>query len=61
MMDTVINALRDILGTPDFYKRMTDSTNYTWDYGAMLEYLVGALLVLIVVSSVFKFVLRLTK
>lgn len=59
-MDTVINALRQVLGNPDFY-RQVGSSSYSWDYGAMLEYLVGALLVLIVVSSVFKFVLRLTK
>ena len=59
-MDTVLNALRQVLGNPNFY-RQTGSSSYTWDYGAMLEYLVGALLVLIVVSSVFKFVLRLTK
>lgn len=60
-MDTVINALRQVLGNPNFYKQMGYNDNYSWDYGAMIEYLVGALLVLIVVSSVFKFVLRLTK
>ena len=60
-MDTVINALRQVLGNPNFYKQMGSSSSYSWEYGAMIEYLVGALLVLIVVSSVFKFVLRLTK
>lgn len=60
-MDTVINALRQVLGNPNFYKQIGPNSSYSWDYGAMIEYLVGALLVLIVVSSVFKFVLRLTK
>ncbi len=54
-MDTIINALRDILGTPDFYKRLGDyNSNYTWDYGAMIEYMVGAMLLMIVVSYVFR-------
>lgn len=54
-MDTVISALRQVLGTPDFYKQMGTSQSYTWDYAAMLEYLVGALILLCVVANVFKF------
>lgn len=54
MLQTVIEALREILGTPDFYRQMTSSTNYTWDYGAMLEYAIAGMLVLIVVGSIFK-------
>lgn len=52
-MQTVIDALRDILGTPDFY---IDGNNYssTWDYGAMIEYAIAGILVIVVVSSVFK-------
>jgi len=53
-MDTIINALRDILGTPDFYKQLGGYSNYTWDYGAMIEYMVGAMLLMIVVSYVFR-------
>lgn len=60
-MDTVLDALRSILGTPEFYVRLGSSTNYSWDYGAMIEYFVGALLLLIVVSSVFKFIMKLVK
>lgn len=60
-MQTVIDALRSILGTPDFYKQMTSTSNYTWDYGAMIEYFVGALILLIVVSSVFRFINKLIK
>lgn len=52
-MQTVIDALRDILGTPDFY---IEGNNYssTWDYGAMIEYAIAGILVIVVVSSVFK-------
>lgn len=60
-METVLNALRSVLGEPDFYRQLTSNSNYTWDYGAMIEYLVGALLLLIVVSSVFKFLMLLVK
>lgn len=55
-MQTVINALRDILGQPDFYKVMTTSGNYSWDYGSMIEYLVGAMIVMLCLSYVFKFI-----
>lgn len=58
-MQTILEALREVLGTPDFYKRLTDSSNYTWDYGAMLEYFVGAIILMIVVSSIFKLVSKL--
>lgn len=53
-MNTIIDALREFLGEPDFYKHLTSSTNYTWDYGAMLEYVLAGILLLIVVGSVFK-------
>ena len=54
-MNTLIEALREIIGTPDFY---IEGSNYssTWDYGAMLEYMIAGILVCIVVSSVFKFI-----
>lgn len=53
-MQSLLEAWRTIVGEPDFYKQMTNSTNYTWDYGAMIEYIMVSLLVLIVVSSVFR-------
>lgn len=59
-MQTVLEALRTVLGEADFYKVLYGNTS-TWDYGAMIEYFVGALILLITVSSVFKFLLRLTK
>ena len=53
-MTTLIEALREIIGTPDFY---IEGSNYsaTWDYGAMLEYAGALILICIVVISVFKF------
>lgn len=54
-METVLEALRSVLGEADFYIT-NGSYNGTWDYGAMIEYFVGALLLLITVSSVFKII-----
>lgn len=53
-MQTLINALREIIGTPNFYRQMGSQNNYTWDYGAMIEYMVAAMLIMIVVSWTFK-------
>lgn len=53
-MQTVIDALREIIGMPEFYVRLGNATNYTWDYGAMIEYAIAGILVIVVVSSVFK-------
>lgn len=54
-MTTILEALRDILGSADFYDT---SSGYSgnWDYGAMVEYFVGAVILCIVVSSVFRFI-----
>ena len=57
-MDTIIEGLREILGPADFYVQMGSQMNYTWDYGAMIEYFVGAMILCITVSSVFKIVIR---
>lgn len=53
-MQTIINALREIIGIPEFYVKLGNATNYTWDYGAMIEYAIAGILVIVVVSSVFK-------
>lgn len=57
-MQTIIEAVRSILGEADFY---ITNGNYggSWDYGAMIEYFVSALILLIVVSSVFRLLLKL--
>lgn len=60
-MNTILEALRVILGEPEFYVRLGNATNYSWDYGAMIEYFVGALILCIVVSSVFRFLMCLVK
>ena len=57
-LKTILEALREILGSPNFY--ITDgSLAGSWDYGAMIEYFVGALILCIVVASIFRFVGRL--
>lgn len=59
-MQTLIDTLRQIIGTPDFY---IEGNNYnsTWDYGAMLEYVGALILIIVVVISVFKFLRLLVK
>ena len=52
-MQTIIESLRQIIGTPDFYVTGSGYSG-TWDYGAMIEYFVAALILCIVVSSVFR-------
>lgn len=59
-MNTLIEGLREIIGTPDFY---LEGSGYSgsWDYGAMIEYLVCAMLLMIVVSSIFRIVIAWVK
>lgn len=52
-MGTILENLRQILGEPDFY-----IAEGVYDYGAMIEYFVGAVLLCIVVSSVFRFICK---
>jgi hypothetical protein len=54
-MTTVLHALREILGEADFYI-VNGNYSGSWDYGAMIEYFVGALILCIVVTSVFRFI-----
>lgn len=53
-MNTILENLREVLGDADFY---IQNGNYsgTWDYGAMIEYFVGAMILCIVVCSAFRF------
>ncbi len=59
-MQTIIDAMREFIGSGDFY---IENGNYsgTWDYGAMIEYIIAGVILLVVVSSVFKFLLNLNK
>ena len=61
-MTTIIDALRDIVGMPDFYVRLGGSTsNYSWDYGAMIDYFCAVLILCIVISSVVRFLMKVIK
>lgn len=53
-MQNLLSALRSVLGTPDFY---VQNGNYSgnWNYDLMLEYLVGAIILCVVITSVFRF------
>ena len=49
-MKTLIDSLREIIGTPDFY----DTVTGTWDFDGMCEYFICGLLIVVVVASVFR-------
>lgn len=49
-MDSLISAIRSVIGVPSFFHAGV------WDFNLMIEYFVAALLLLIVVSSIFKIV-----
>lgn len=53
-MDSILDALRDVLGEPDFYVR--SGTTYTWDYGAMLEYAIAGIILIVVILQIFKLI-----
>lgn len=55
MIQNLVQALREIVGDPEFYVKIGNMNNYTWDYGAMLEYMSAIIVLCIVISSVFKF------
>lgn len=58
-MDTVLDAVRQVLGEPEFYTRLGSSTNYSWDYGLMLEYLISGIILCVGVSWIFRIVSKL--
>lgn len=53
-MTSLLDSVREIIGTADFY---IESSGYsgTWDYGAMTEYLVCAIILVVTIASVFRF------
>lgn len=55
-MDSLLDYVREILGTPDFYIEGTNSYSGTWDYGAMLEYSICGILLIVTVICVFKLI-----
>ncbi len=60
-METIISVMRRLIGEPDFYVKLGSSTNYSWDYGAMIEYFFAGLILVIVIASVLKFVVNFNK
>ena len=59
MIQNLIDSLRQVLGEPEFYVQLGNQQNYSWDYGAMLEYMAAVIVLCIVISSVFKFIRKL--
>ena len=53
-MQNLLFALRSILGTPNFYEQNSGYSG-NWNYDLMLEYLVGAIVLCVVITSVFRF------
>ena len=60
-METLLEHIRNILGTPEFYQQLTGYNSYTWDYGAMIEYSVCAIILCVTIASAFKFLRALIK
>ncbi len=57
-MQSIIEALREIVGEPNFYKQLPNyngSTSYSWDYNAMFEYFFACVVLCVVISWIFKF------
>jgi hypothetical protein len=50
-MKPVLESLREVLGSPELL--LPDGT---WDYAAMIEYFVAAVILCIVITSVFRFI-----
>lgn len=50
-MKPIIESLRDVLGAPELL--LPDGS---WDYAAMIEYFVAAVVLCIVIASVFRFI-----
>ena len=55
-LQSILESIREYLGVPDFYHVLEDGRSATWDYGAMLEYAVCGILLIVVVSNIFKIV-----
>jgi len=55
-MQTLMEVLREIIGEPEFYVKLGTSTNYSWDYGAMLEYGACVIIICVIIICVFKYI-----
>jgi hypothetical protein len=60
-MQSLLEQIREILGTPDFYHTISGYNNATWDYGAMIEYAMCGIILCVTIASAFKFLRALIK
>lgn len=51
-MTTLLESLRAIIGKAEFYTNY--GNDWRWDYGAMCEYFVCAVILVVVIASVFR-------
>lgn len=58
-MTSLINYLRELIGTTDSFWHSFENgnsyNNWNWDYGLLFEYFIAGVLVVVVISNVFKF------
>lgn len=64
-MTSLINYIRDLIGNTSGFWHTFESgnsyNNWNWDYGLMFEYFIVGVIVVIVISNVFKFLRALIK
>lgn len=58
-MNSLINYLRELIGSTDSFWHSFENgnsyNNWNWDYGLLFEYFIAGVLVVVVISNVFKF------
>jgi hypothetical protein len=58
-MTSLINYLRELIGSTDSFWHSFENgnsyNNWNWDYGLLFEYFIAGVLVVVVISNVFKF------
>lgn len=58
-MTDLISYLRELIGSTDGFWHTFESnnsyTNWNWDYGLLFEYFVAGVIVVVVISNVFRF------
>lgn len=59
-MQSLISYIRELLGsTSGFwhtFQNNNTNTSYNWDYGLLFEYFVAGVIVVVVISNVFKLI-----
>lgn len=57
-MNTVIEAIREVLGEADFYRVLEAGRTPTWDYSAMFEYMFAGVLLVMTVAFALRLILK---